>query len=65
MWRLYQLEKSLSSRTHAYWRFGTGNYETLWTGPKAKGLDVREELLKFHRKYLLSQPYEGRCAGQG
>lgn len=51
MWRLFQLEKSLSSREHAYWRFGTGNLETLWTSPRAKGLDVRDELLKFHRQH--------------
>jgi insulysin len=51
MWRLYQLEKSLSSRDHAYWRFGTGNLDTLWKQPRAAGLDVRDELLKFHQRH--------------
>lgn len=48
MWRLYQLEKSTSSRKHWYWRFGTGNKETLWDTPKAEGRNVRDELLKWY-----------------
>lgn len=51
MWRLYQLDKATSSREHAYWRFGTGNLETLWDGPKRRGVDVRDELLDFHRRH--------------
>lgn len=50
MWRLYQLERSLSNPEHPYNRFSTGNYETLHTDPVAKGLDVREELLKFYKE---------------
>ncbi|SPO45716.1 related to STE23 - Metalloprotease involved in a-factor processing [Moesziomyces antarcticus] len=51
MWRGFQLDKSLSDPTHPYSHFGTGNYQTLWEEPKSKGMDVREELLKFHDKY--------------
>lgn len=49
--RLYQLEKSLSSPSHPFHKFGTGNLETLRTGPTASGVDVREALLKFHETY--------------
>lgn len=47
-WRQQQLERSLSKKGHDYGKFGTGNSETLKNG------DVREELLKFHRKYYSS-----------
>lgn len=52
VWRFYQLEKSLSNASHPYHKFGTGNLQTLGEIPKAKGLDVRDELLAFHgRQY--------------
>ncbi|XP_063543756.1 insulin-degrading enzyme [Cydia strobilella] len=47
-WRLDQLNKSTADKKHPYHKFGTGNRETLETTPKAKGIDVRKELLKFH-----------------
>ena len=50
-WRAFQLEKSLSDPNHPYSHFGTGNAKTLWDDPKGKGLDVRDELLKFHDRY--------------
>lgn len=50
-WRLDQLEKSTSKKNHPYRKFGTGNKSTLVTIPKEKGIDVREELLKFHKKW--------------
>ncbi|KAI8458009.1 Metalloenzyme, LuxS/M16 peptidase-like protein [Phakopsora pachyrhizi] len=53
-WRMFQLEKASSSRSHSYWRFGTGNLQTLWERPKALGLDVREELLKFYSRHYSS-----------
>ena len=49
--RLFQLEKDVSSIEHPYHKFSTGNKETLENRPKRKGIDVREELLKFHNKY--------------
>ncbi|KAG0316487.1 Insulinase (Peptidase M16), partial [Dissophora globulifera] len=50
-WRLFQLEKSLSSPDHPYSQFGTGNLETLQDAPGRDGIDVRDELIKFHSKY--------------
>ena len=50
-WRLMQLNKSLARPDHPFSKFGTGNLETLSTGPKAESIDVREELLKFHRDH--------------
>ena len=50
-WRSFQLEKSLSDAKHPYSHFGTGNLKTLWEGPRSRGLDVRDELLKFHDRY--------------
>ncbi|KAJ3343860.1 Insulinase (Peptidase M16) [Gonapodya sp. JEL0774] len=50
-WRLYQLDKTLSSPHHPYHKFGTGSLETLLTVPQSKGVDVRQRLFSFHRKY--------------
>lgn len=51
MWRQYQLEKSTSSRKHAYWRFGTGNKQTLWDDPVNQGRNPRSELLDWYAKH--------------
>ncbi|WFD32379.1 insulysin [Malassezia sp. CBS 17886] len=51
MWRAFQLEKSLCDAAHPYAKFGTGNLATLWDGPRARGLDIRDELLRFHERY--------------
>jgi insulysin len=29
----------------------TGSIDTLWNVPKEKGVDVREELLRFHKEH--------------
>lgn len=50
-WRSFQLEKSLSDPSHAYSKFGTGNLETLWEEPRSRGIDIRDELLKFHAEH--------------
>ncbi|KAF9179055.1 Insulinase (Peptidase M16) [Haplosporangium sp. Z 767] len=50
-WRLFQLEKDLSSPNHPYSQFGTGNLETLQDAPALEGINVRDELIKFHAKY--------------
>ncbi|KTB06139.1 A-factor-processing enzyme [Nakaseomyces glabratus] len=50
IWRMYQLDKSLSNQDHPYHKFSTGNLETLGDKPKAAGLDIREELLKFYNE---------------
>ncbi|KAK9476376.1 Metalloenzyme, LuxS/M16 peptidase-like protein [Lipomyces japonicus] len=50
-WRLHQLDRSLSNPDHPYSNFSTGNLETLEYNPTNLGIDVRDELLKFHKKY--------------
>ncbi|KAI9295016.1 hypothetical protein K502DRAFT_316239 [Neoconidiobolus thromboides FSU 785] len=53
-WRLLQLYKSFSKKDHPYSRFATGNLDTLLEEPKSKGIDTREELLKFYNKFYSS-----------
>lgn len=53
-WRINQVEHFLSDPGHDYYKFGTGNLDTLKTIPEDKGIDVREALLKFHEKYYSS-----------
>ncbi|KAI9316323.1 Metalloenzyme, LuxS/M16 peptidase-like protein [Dichotomocladium elegans] len=50
-WRIAQVEKTLSNPNHPWRHFETGNLETLSEGPKRRGVDVRQELLKFHQTY--------------
>ncbi|KAJ9181087.1 hypothetical protein P3X46_009254 [Hevea brasiliensis] len=47
-WRMNQLHKHLSDEGHPYHKFSTGNWDTLEVRPKAKGLDTRQELIKFY-----------------
>jgi insulysin len=51
MWRFYQLWKSTANPAHPLSRFGTGSEETLKIVPERDGIDVRQELLKFHKTY--------------
>ena len=50
-WRLSQLNKSLSSPQHPYHHFSTGNLQTLRDEPRKRGVDIREEFIKFHNKH--------------
>ncbi|XXG56482.1 hypothetical protein AAC387_Pa03g3877 [Persea americana] len=49
-WRMSQLQKHLCAKGHPYHKFSTGSWDTLAVGPKAKGLDIRDELIKFYEK---------------
>lgn len=49
VWRMYQLDKSLTNWEHPYHKFSTGNLKTLGEIPKLKGIDIRNELLEFHK----------------
>lgn len=51
MWRLFQLEKSTSSKSHHYWRFGTGNKQTLWDTPLSEGRGIRNELIQWYNEH--------------
>ncbi|KAM9366027.1 insulin-degrading enzyme isoform 2-T2 [Pholidichthys leucotaenia] len=53
-WRLFQLEKATGNLNHPFSKFGTGNKLTLETRPSKEGIDVRQELLKFHSTYYSS-----------
>ncbi|XP_019795129.1 insulin-degrading enzyme isoform X7 [Tursiops truncatus] len=53
-WRLFQLEKATGDPKHPFSKFGTGNKYTLETRPNQEGIDVRQELLKFHSTYYSS-----------
>ncbi|KAK9508348.1 hypothetical protein O3M35_005934 [Rhynocoris fuscipes] len=50
-WRFDQMEKSSAKEGHPFRKFGTGNKQTLMILPKEKGLNVREQLLEFHKKW--------------
>ncbi|KAK6464606.1 Metalloenzyme, LuxS/M16 peptidase-like protein [Scheffersomyces coipomensis] len=53
-WRLYQLDKSNSNPNHPYNGFSTGNFQTLHVDPTAKGLNVRDVLIDFHKNHYSS-----------
>ncbi|XP_039639497.1 insulin-degrading enzyme isoform X1 [Perca fluviatilis] len=53
-WRLFQLEKATGNPDHPFSKFGTGNKLTLETRPSQDGIDIRQELLKFHSTYYSS-----------
>ena len=54
LWRLMQLNKSLSNPAHPYHHFSTGNLQTLKEEPQKRGLDVRNEFIKFYEKHYSS-----------
>uniref|UniRef100_A0A0C9QMF1 IDE_3 protein n=1 Tax=Fopius arisanus TaxID=64838 RepID=A0A0C9QMF1_9HYME len=43
-----QLHRSSADPEHPFSKFKTGNEETLYVNPKKNGINVRDELLKFH-----------------
>lgn len=51
--RLFQLGKATSSHEEGavYWKFGTGSKETLWSEPRAKGIDVRKGLISWYQAH--------------
>ncbi|KAJ2236582.1 metalloprotease [Coemansia sp. RSA 485] len=52
--RSFVILKSATNQRHAFSKFGTGNNKTLRESAEKHGLDLREELLKFHQKYYSS-----------
>ena len=50
-WRLDQLEKLRANPKHPFAKFGTGNRYTLKEQPQESGVDVREQLLAFYKRY--------------
>lgn len=51
VWRIRQVNKSLCNPNHPYNKFGTGNKKTLLEDPKLSGINIRDELMKFHSKW--------------
>ncbi|GLT40749.1 hypothetical protein SLA2020_148610 [Shorea laevis] len=49
-WRMSQLQSHISMESHPYHKFSTGSWDTLEVRPKAKGVDTRQELLKFYEQ---------------
>lgn len=64
-WRIAQVEKSLSNPNHPWRHFETGNLETLMVNPKRLGLDIRQELLKFHETYYSANIMKLCVLGKG
>jgi insulysin len=52
--RIFHVQQTLAKKGHAFKKFGVGNRQTLYVGPEKKGLDPREEVLKFHEKWYSS-----------
>ncbi|XP_058980135.1 insulin-degrading enzyme-like isoform X1 [Musca domestica] len=50
-WRIKQVHKHLAKEGHAYKKFGSGSKATLCEIPKQKNIEVRDELLKFHKQW--------------
>ena len=48
------MKRYLSKPGHDLGKFGTGDKYTLGEGAVKKGLDPREELLNFHKKWYSS-----------
>ncbi|KAK8154267.1 a-pheromone processing metallopeptidase Ste23 [Phyllosticta citribraziliensis] len=51
VWRLHQLNKTLSNPKHPYCHFSTGNYQTLHDEPLARGVKIRDEFIKFYETH--------------
>ncbi|KAJ5641894.1 Peptidase M16core [Penicillium lividum] len=51
LWRLMQLNKSLSNPKHPYHHFSTGNLQTLKEDPQKRGLEIRSKFIEFYKKH--------------
>ena len=49
------MEKHVFRKDHAYHKFGTGNYESLWSTPKSQGRDPRQQLISWWEKYYCAR----------
>jgi insulysin len=53
IWRLHQLEKSLSNPAHPYCHFSKGNLDVLKLEPEARGVNVRQKFIDFYEIIIL------------
>jgi insulysin len=63
-WRLWHLRRSRGDGVHPQSRFHTGDLVTLRDRPLAAGIDVRAELLAFHRRYYSASRMTGCVVGR-
>jgi insulysin len=47
-WRLRQLNKALANPQHPYCHFSTGSWKTLHDDPIERGVNIRDEFMKFY-----------------
>lgn len=50
-WRMFQLNRELSSENHPYHNFATGSYQTLHDEPLSKGIKIREAFINFYKEH--------------
>ncbi|KAK5120857.1 hypothetical protein LTR85_005924 [Meristemomyces frigidus] len=50
VWRINQLNKSLSSKKHPFHGFSTGNFKVLHDDPIQRGVAIRDEFISFYQK---------------
>jgi insulysin len=53
-WRIRMVNKTLANPSHPYSHFSTGSTKTLIDHPKKLGLNIRQELVRFHRQWYKS-----------
>lgn len=64
-WRIKQVHRHLAKDGHAYKKFGSGSKATLFEIPKQQGIDVRDELLKFHKDWYSANIMSLAIIGKG
>lgn len=65
MWRMFQLEKSLSRDGHEYNKFGTGNWETLREEVVKRGKDPRQEMISWWEQNYAAERMKLVVLGKG
>lgn len=50
-WRINQVGKLRGNQAHPFHKFGTGNRYTLKDATKEEGINLRDELLAYHKRY--------------
>lgn len=65
VWRIKQVHRHLAKPGHAYKKFGSGNKATLYEIPKQQNIEIREELLKFHKEWYSSNIMSLAVIGKG
>ncbi|EFJ46374.1 hypothetical protein VOLCADRAFT_105585 [Volvox carteri f. nagariensis] len=57
-WRKSQVSRATANPAHPWARFSSGNYDTLYTGPLAAGIDPRDAVVDFYNRHYSAD----RCA---